>query len=302
MRNLLFIIFIVFVSSCNTKDTSADAWGNFEADERIISSESTGKIVTWNVIEGQKISIGDIIAVIDTSQLSLQKRQVEASIGAIRSKIQNVDVQLAAYLEQKAHLSDEIKRVEALLRDSAATQKQYDDLKSNYNTLEKQIEASSSRLSTVNRGILSEIKPLELKIEQLEDLILKSVVRSPSNGTVLISYVNLGEVAVFGRPLLKMADLENIYFRGYVSGNQLHSIKLGGEVMVGFDVEEGVKKVSGHVSWISEEAEFTPKAIQTKEERVNQVYGVKVLIKNDGSMKIGMPGELFLLAQDQSHD
>ena len=293
IRPLLFVAITGLVFSCSGKNEKADAYGNFEAIEVIISSEATGKILSLKLEEGDKLAAETQVGLIDTIQLFLTKKQLEASINALRTKTQNVKVQLDVLEKQKENLLREVKRVEKLLAENAATQKQFDDLSGQLTVVESQITATKSQLNTANAGLLSEIDPLLARIEQINDQIKKSVIVNPASGTVLSKFAYENEVTTFGKPLYKIADLENITLKAYVSGNQLADLKIGHEVKVIIDQNDAEKAMSGTVSWISSTAEFTPKVIQTKEERVSLVYAFKVLVKNDGTLKIGMPGEVY---------
>ncbi|MCK5277871.1 MAG: HlyD family efflux transporter periplasmic adaptor subunit [Cyclobacteriaceae bacterium] len=293
-KYLLYIITLLPVlHGCMGNGEKADAYGNFEAVEVIISSEANGKLLSFQLEEGDKLEAGQVVGYVDTMQLYLNRKQLQASIKAIKSKTQNVQVQIDVLQKQRINLLREKKRVENLLADSAATTKQYDDIVGQLDVVEKQIVATTSRLNTSNRGLLGEISPLKVKIEQIEDQIRKSVIINPDGGTVLTKFAYENEVTAFGKPLYKIADLKNITLRAYVSGNQLADLKIGQNVKVKIDQQDGMKELSGQVTWISSTAEFTPKVIQTKEERVNLVYAFKVLVKNNGELKIGMPGELF---------
>jgi len=293
IRPILFIAIAGLVLSCTGKDDKADAYGNFEAIEVIISSEATGKILSLQLEEGDKLAAGTQVGLVDTMQLFLTKKQLEASIDALRSKTQNVKVQLDVLENQKDNLLREVKRVEKLLAENAATQKQYDDLSGQLNVVESQIIATKSQLNTANSGLLSEINPLLARIDQINDQIKKSLIVNPAPGTVLSKFAYENEVTTFGKPLYKIADLENITLKAYISGNQLADLKIGNEVKVIIDQDDAEKPLNGTVSWVSSTAEFTPKVIQTKEERVSLVYAFKVLVKNDGTLKIGMPGEVY---------
>ncbi len=293
-RNLIYIIAIFPVLyGCKGNGNEADAYGNFEAVEVIISSEANGKLMAFQLEEGDLLNSNQVVGYIDTTQLFLSKKQLESSVEAIKSKTQNVQVQIDVLAKQKDNLLREKNRIENLLADSAATSKQYDDIVGQLDVVTKQIAATKSQLNTSNRGILSEVSPLEVKIEQIEDQIRKSVIRNPKSGTVLTKFAYENEITAFGKPLYKIADLDNITIRAYISGKQLVELKIGQEVKIKIDQQDGSKDLTGNVIWISSSAEFTPKVIQTKEERVNLVYAFKVLVKNDGSLKIGMPGEVY---------
>lgn len=289
----LFILPLLFYS-CKSGEDRADAYGNFESDSYYISAEVNGKITAFNVNEGDVIKKGQVIATIDSMQLYFQKNQLLARVNALRSKLQDVPVQLASLQEREQMLLKELNRVNALFADSAATQKQVDDLSGELKVVQKQLAATKSQLSTANRGILSEIEPIQWQIRQIEDQLAKTTVKASANGTILETFKEQGELAFPGQPLVKMADLSTMTLRGYVSGDQLSALKIGQEVTVSVDRESAeMKSFRGKVIWVSSEAEFTPKVIQTKEERVNMVYAVKFEVKNDGTLKIGMPGEVL---------
>ncbi|HPI19761.1 MAG TPA: HlyD family efflux transporter periplasmic adaptor subunit [Candidatus Kapabacteria bacterium] len=295
MKKFFLFIIIVIISACSNNEKQADGYGNFEAIETIISSEANGKIYDLRVMEGDAIKAGDTICVIDTVQLHLKKIQLLSSIEAVRSKTKDVQVQINVLLEQKSNILRDKDRIERLFKDSAATQKQVDDINGQLAVVERNISATKSNLSSGNAGMLAEIKPLEVQIEQINDNIKKSIILAPSSGTILTKFVENGELVNFGKAICKIADIENIYLRAYVSGSQLSKVKIGDKVKVLIDKDaQNMAEYEGEVSWISSKAEFTPKIIQTKEERVNLVYAVKVLVKNDGSIKIGMPGEMKL--------
>ncbi len=295
MKKFFLFILIIIFSACSNGEKQADGYGNFEAIETIISSEANGKIYDLRIMEGDAIKAGDTICVIDTIQLHLKKIQLLSSIEAVRSKTKDVQVQINVLLEQKSNILRDKERIERLFKDSAATKKQVDDIQGQLAVVERNISATKSNLSSGNSGMLAEIKPLEVQIEQINDNIKKSIILAPSSGTILSKFVENGELVNFGKAICKIADIENIYLRAYISGSQLSKVKIGDKVKVLIDKDsENMAEYEGEVNWISSKAEFTPKIIQTKEERVNLVYAVKVLVKNDGSIKIGMPGEMKL--------
>lgn len=291
---ILLTASILLFIQCSENENSADAFGNFEVDEINISSETSGKIIKFNVTEGDRIDSNFIIAQIDTTQLYLKKLQIEASIRAITAKTKDIAPQINVLLEQKNNLEREKKRFEKLVRDSATPSKYLDDLKSQIDILEKNIIASRSALSSGNAGILSEIEPLRIQLMQIEDNISRCSIKSGFNATVLNKYANTGEMAFAGRSICKIADLNEVYLKAYVSGAQLNEIKLGDKVKVRIDSSDGkFVYYPAVISYISSKSEFTPKIIQTKDERVNLVYSFKLKIKNDGKIKIGMPGEVI---------
>lgn len=290
---LLFILLTLIVISCSSNDNLSDAYGNFEADEVIISAESTGKISDLHIKEGDEVKSGEILAQIDTTQLYLQKLQILASMEAVASKTQNIKVQVDVLNEKKKNLLREKQRLENLLKDGAATQKQIDDINGELEVVERSITATKTGMQTTNKGLLSELKPLKAQLELIEDRLLKCMIKSPIDGTVLIKYVENGEFAAAGKPIFKVSNIDDIYLRAYVSGSQLAEVVIGRDVKVLIDKnEDEFHEYKGKITWISSKSEFTPKIIQTKEERVNMVYAIKVLVENDGKIKIGMPGEL----------
>ena len=292
-KYLLFAIVITGLSACSEQESKSDAYGNFEAIEYMISSEVPGKIIDFKVEEGQNLKKNSIVAVIDTTLLHTQKQLLKATIKATKSKLQNVKPEIAVLNEQKSHLLHEKERLAKLVEGNAATQKQVDDLNSQIKILDKRILATQSKVHDINKSILAQISPMEVQLQQVEERIEKSKVVNPIDGQVLSVFKRQGEVAGAGMPLYKIADLSTIELKAYVTGVQLPHIKLDQEVTVLIDDTENTNKsYQGIISWISNKAEFTPKTIQTKEERVNLVYAIKVRVKNDGSMKIGMPGEV----------
>jgi len=283
----------LIVLSCNQNDSQFDATGNFEADEIIISAEASGKILRLDINEGTELKEKAVIGLIDTTQLFLRKKQLEYSIRAINAKQPNATVQLAGITEQIETAQREKKRIENLLKDDAATQKQLDDMNAQLDLLKRQYAATQSTLTITKQSLQSETLPMKAQLEQLEDQIRKSQIVNPINGTVLTLYTKKNEVVNPGKALYKIADLSTIILRAYISGSQLSQIKLGQAVEVFVDSANGeYKKYSGTIAWVSDKAEFTPKTIQTKEERANLVYAVKINVKNDGYLKLGMYGEV----------
>lgn len=291
----LLLLPLLGMSSCQPETNNADAYGNFEVRELLVFAEANGKILTLNAEEGQTLEAGQLVALIDTLPLHLQKLQLLASIQTVSVKTQDARPQIQVLEEQRANLLREKKRVEALLADKAATPKQLDDINGQIEVVDKQIAATRSQTQTLNRGILGEIGPIREKIKAIDDQISRCYVYNPIAGTVLLKLAEPSEMTAAGKPLYKIADLREMELRAYISGAQLPEIKIGQEVEVRIDQgEENFRSLSGKVSWIASEAEFTPKTIQTKEERVNLVYAIKIKVPNDGSLKIGMPGEVML--------
>lgn len=310
MKRIFYLFAAInLMASCNTGKSTSDGSGTFEADEVIVSSELNGRILQLNLKEADTLSKGFIAAVIDASNLELQKEQVEASIGALKEKTTDVAPQVKLLQEQitvqQAQLASwerEKNRTENLLKADAATPKQLDDINTQIDVLKKQMDVTSQQIkvqlnntSTQNRSILSEQPSLQKRVAQLQDQLQRSNVINPLNGTVLTKYAQAGEVTAAGKALYKIADLSTLKLRAYITGDQLSQIKLNQPVKVLVDNgAKDYKTYTGTISWISDKAEFTPKTIQTKDERANLVYAIKIDVKNDGYLKIGMYGEVVL--------
>lgn len=285
----LIPIIAIFLASCSGKEDLSDAYGNFEVDDIIVSAEANGKLLLFDVEEGKVLNANKLVAVIDTVDYVLKRKQLKAQKKAISSRIQNIQSQIDVQEQQKKNLLVDQKRIEKLLKDGAATQKQLDDINGQIDLVDSQIES----IKTQNVSIVSELEVVNTQISQVQESIKKCNIENPIEGVVLEKYAEANEITIFGKPLYKIADMQFMILRIYVSGGQLPQIKLGQEVEVLIDKNDQSKtKLKGEISWISETAEFTPKIIQTKEERVNMVYAVKVNVKNDGNLKIGMPGEV----------
>ncbi len=288
-QKLLITLFALSLLGCNNTDDKSDAFGNFESDPVIVSSESSGKILQLNVEKGQRIDAGYTAALIDTIQLTLKLKQLDAQKASVSAKRQTIQSQIAVFEEQLKTIEINEKRIERMVRDQAATQKQLDDITGQIGVIEKQIANTKTQFTSVNK----ELDVLDAQKEITEDLLSRCTVKSPLTGTILETYVEQGELASPGKPLFKIANLSKLTLKVYVSGAQLPNVKIGQEVNVLIDKSETENQtLSGTVTWISSEAEFTPKIIQTKEERVKLVYAVKVEVNNDGTLKIGMPGEI----------
>jgi HlyD family secretion protein len=301
-------LFITF-AGCKNGNDDYDASGTFEADEVIVSSELSGKLLSFNVQEGMQIPKDSIIGIVDAKNITLQQEQVEASIKALNEKTSNVQPQvqllqnqLAVQQSQLNNLLHEKTRIENLIKADAATGKQLDDLnaqidvvRKQLNVTQQQINVQRSNISTQNRGILSEADPLKKRVAQLQDQVQRANIVNPVAGTVITKYAEQGEITAAGKALYKIADLSSLNLRAYITGVQLPQIKLGQTVKILID--DGAKKYkeySGTITWIADKAEFTPKTIQTKEERANLVYATKIKVANDGFLKIGMYGEVLL--------
>ena len=290
MKNILTLLIALTLFSCNKNDNEADAYGNFEATEVTISAESNGKIEFLNLDEGMQLEKDAIIGQIDTVQLYLNKQQLMASKSTIYSKSANVLSQRNVVQEQLKTAKIEQNRITTMFNENAATKRQVDEIDGKVKVLQQQIKS----VETQNAPIVNEVQSIDIQIEKINDQLKKSKIINPVKGTVLVKYAEQNEITAFGKPIYKIADLSVMTLRVYFSETQLSSIKVGQEVNVLIDEKEGSKSYKGRISWIASTAEFTPKIIQTKEERVNLVYAVKVKVPNDGGLKIGMPAEVKL--------
>ena len=309
MRTILSsLLLLSLLAACNKKGNQFDATGTFEATEVIVSSELSGKILALTVNEGDTVSANKIVGTVDAEGIALQKEQVEASIGTLNEKTADVTPQvkllqdqLAVQQSQLNSLVHEQQRIEKLVAQDAATGKQLDDINAQIDVVKKQMSVTKQQIAvqqnnvaTQNRAVLSESKPLQKRVAQLNDQLKRADIVNPINGTVLTKYAEAGELTSAGKALYKIADLSTVKLRAYVTGDQLAQIKLGQKVKVSVDAgKETYKDFTGTITWISDKAEFTPKTIQTKEERANLVYAIKIDVKNDGYLKIGMYGEVM---------
>ncbi|MFD1163962.1 MULTISPECIES: HlyD family secretion protein [Hwangdonia] len=294
MKNYNYILGISILAttvfSCGNGNDKADGYGNFEATEITISSENNGKLMQFDVNEGDVLKKDQFIGYIDTIPLALKREQLMVSKAVISSKSKGVLSQISV-LDAKLKTANTNKtRVENLIKDHAGTQKQLDDIEGEIDVIKNQIRS----VEIQNAPVVNELKSIDVQLKQIDDQIKKSKIINPINGTILTKYAEPNEITVFGKPLYKIADLNSMQLRVYVSETQLANIKIGQEVSVKIDDADTMKSYKGMISWVASEAEFTPKIIQTKEERVALVYAVKIDVKNDGSLKIGMPAELWI--------
>ncbi len=284
----------MLAASCGT-EAEFDAQGTFEATEVVVSSEATGRILNFEVEEGMAVEANQMVGAIDSVQLHLQRKQLVAQQSALLGSRPDVKKQVAALREQIAKQNEELRRVENMLKDGAATKKQRDDIEAQIKILERQLDATLSTLDKNTSTINNNSAALEAQIAALDDRISKCRIISPIGGTVLVKYAEAGELATVGKPLMKIADLDNIYLRAYFTSDQLAKVNLGDDVNVVADFGgEERYDYTGRVAWISSESEFTPKTIQTKDSRANLVYAVKIAVENDGRLKIGLAGEVVL--------
>lgn len=286
-------VIVLLFASCSGNDNDYDANGSFEATEIIVSSQGNGQILSLNVVEGQIVQAGEVVGQLDTTQLYLQKMSLISNAQGVRAQRPNIGTQTAAIEKQIQTLQRECTRTQNLVAANAANKKQLDDINAQIEVLQKQLSAQTSTLQKSSDNISAQSSALQIQVAQLEDLLEKCTIKSPISGVVLNKYAERGELAGTGSPLFKVADIENMYLRAYVTNDQLSGIKLNGKVTVRVDAGDGeMRSYSGTVSWISDKSEFTPKTIQTKNERANLVYATKIAVKNDGFLKIGMYGEV----------
>jgi len=309
MKNKIWILALFILSACASKKLAYDASGTFEGDEIIVSSEVSGQILALNFEEGEELPAGKIALVIDSTQTWLKKKQVEAQIKAAGYRIPDIKSQTGQYASQIAvldtridYLMKERQRINNMLKDDAATPKQLDDITQQLEEARRQRTvyssqkmAQSSALHTQSASIRADIKPLFVQIEQLSDQLNKTTIVNPEKGIVLTRYVNKYEIAQPGKPLYKIANMDTIILRAYFTGDHLYGLKTGKEVSVMVEGNSDKKKTYiGTIEWISSEAEFTPKTIQTADERANLVYAVKIRVPNDGHLKLGMYADVKL--------
>ena len=289
MINIIGIAFLILLAACNNGETDSDAYGNFEATDKLISSEVSGRVIQLKVDEGQKLNDGDVIALVDTTQLIIKRKQLNASRIASQSKIEQIKASIDVLNAQKGVLMKDVTRVYNMYRDKAATSKQVDDLQGQVQVMDKQLIGYQTQIASVK----AELEVIDAQIAEVADKLNRCTITMLSSGTILQKFVEQGEMAVMGKPVVKVADLNEMYLRAFVTGSQLPNIKIGQKVEVRFDkTEDSIQSMEGTISWISSSAEFTPKIVQTKEERVDLVYAIKIAVQNDGRIKIGMPGEV----------
>ena len=294
MKRSTMYLLLLILAGCSRSE-SFDATGTFEATEITVSAEASGRILAFDVNEGDRIAQGQTVGTIDTVQLYLQKMQLERQIASVRSNRPDISKQVTALREQIAQQETERTRVKRLLDDGAATTKQLDDIDASLKILNGQLEATLSTLRNNTASIDENSSSIELQIAQVEDRLAKCRIVSPVTGTVLAKYAETGELASTGRPLMKVADLDHIYLRAYFTSEQLAALQLGQEVTVTADFGADEQyEYPGHIIWIASESEFTPKNIQTRNTRANLVYAVKIAVENDGRLKIGLYGEVNL--------
>lgn len=289
LKTILSVSLLILLFSC-ANDEKADGYGNFEATEITVSSEANGKLEYLILEEGQALEKGEVVGMVDTLQLYLNKQQLLATKATAASRSGGVWSQVEVLNQQLSNAKIEQQRLQNMFDEKAATQQQLDQANNQVNVLKKQMKNAE----TQNTPIVNEGKAILAKIAQIDDQILKSKITNPIQGSVITKYAEPGEIVGFGKPLYKIANLNEMNLRVFVAQPQLANIDIGQEVLVKIDAGDTTKNYIGTISWISTSAEFTPKIIQTKEERVNLVYAIKIVVKNDGGLKIGMPAEMWL--------
>ncbi len=296
MRPLLLFTALVFFTACN-RDTEPDAYGTFEAEEVVVSAETTGRLATFTPVEGAQLAHGALVAVVDTTQLSLEREQVVAQRQATGARGNEVAQQIRVLEIQRAVARRNYDRTRRLFAEKAATAQQLDQAERDYRVLGAQIDALRAQRQSVAR----EVSSGEARVAQISERVGKSRIVNPVHGTVLATFVHAGELVQPGQALYRIADLDTLTLRAYVAENQLQSLRLGGQVEVRIDSRDGqTTALPGTITWISSKAEFTPTPIQTRDERADLVYAVKVRVPNtQGLLKIGMPGDLTLATKKQ---
>lgn len=292
-RSFAYPLLVLLAASCVEGNKAYDASGVFESTEVTVSAEGNGKILSLDIQEGDRLEAGQIVGCIDTVQLHLSEVQLEASRRAVGSGWLDISRQIAALESQIGKQWQELDRFTKLEKAGASNRKQVEDIQAQIETLERQLAAQEESLNSSNRNVSGQADALEAQIEQIRDRIRKCVITSPVAGTVLAKYSEAGEFAALGRALFKVADIDNIRLRAYITADQLTTLKLGQQVRVFADQgSSGRKEYAGTLIWISDKAEFTPKTIQTRDERANLVYAVKIAVENDGLIKLGMYGDI----------
>lgn len=292
---ILLTVSATILTACSSNKKDYDATGTFEATEVTVSAEQTGRIMNFDITEGQKINQGEQVGLIDTVQLQLKALQMGATRETYENQKPDIQKQIAATRQQLATAEREQRRAANLVKDGAANQKQLDDANSAVLVLKRQLEAQISSLSNSTKSLSSQSSAADIQRAQIIDQLQKCHITTPINGTILDKYVEAGDFAAIGKPLFKIADMDNVYLRAYVTSEQLEKVKTGQTVKVFSDYGNHKRKeYSGTITWISDHSEFTPKTIQTDDERADLVYAVKILVKNDGYIKLGMYGEVKL--------
>jgi len=291
---VLSLIGLCVLASCSGK-AGYDAQGTFEATETTVSAEGTGRILTLVIEQGDSVAAGQTVGLIDTVQLSLQRAELLSQRCALENSRPNLEAQVASIQEQIAGTTTERNRIARLLSEGAATQQQLDNLNTRLASLQGQLAAQQSSVTNSISTIDEQVNALTARLQAVEDQISKCVITSPASGIVLNKIAEAGEVATFGKPLFKVADMDNMYLRAYFTSDQLADLRLGQSVRVVADYGgDNEKEYEGTVSFISPQSEFTPKTIQTRNSRANLVYAVKIAVPNDGMLKIGLTANVYV--------
>lgn len=293
MNKLFFALIILSLASCNRNSMKYDASGTFEATEVTVSAEATGRIMSLTATEGERLEAGVQVGLIDTTQLYYSLVQAQRNVKATDSRAADIAKQIAATQVQIATQQRDRVRIENLVKAKAANTKQLDDIDSAIEVLQKQLAAQQSTLERSNTGVSESVMAAITQVAQIQDQLSKCRIKSPINGTVLMKYAEAGDFATTGKPIFKIADMVDVYLRAYVTSDQLSSIKLGQKAKVFADYGEKTQEYEGMVTWISDNSEFTPKTILTKDERANLVYAVKIAVVSDGGIKLGMYGQVI---------
>lgn len=291
-RTFIYLIIIASLATSCGNSKEFDATGNFESTEIIVSSEVIGKLITLNVNEGDLVKQDSVIGYVDSTQLFFQKERIIKSIDAVGAKMSDIPLQTASIKQQIKNLEIERHRAENLVNKNVGNQKQLDEINYQIEVLNKQLAAGVNTMSKANISISKERESLISQIEVLNDQLSKTKIKSPISGTIITKYIQAGELLTIGKPIFKIADINEMILRVYLSADVMTKVKIGQNVKVFVDFGDESKEYVGVISWISPKAEFTPKTIQTKDERENLVYAAKVIVKNDGFIKIGMFGEI----------
>lgn len=295
IRVIILIAAIAVLTACSNNKMKHDATGTFESTEVIVSAEAMGKLLAFNVEEGMYLSKDIVVGVVDSLQLYLKKEQLIKNRSAVLSQKQDIEKQIEATKQEIANQERERDRQIRLIKANAGNQKHLDDIVGRVDVLNGQLQAQQSSLSIANNSINEQAEVIDVQIAQVADQLNKCKITSPIDGTVLVKYAEMGELANVGKPLFKIADVNKMILRAYITANQLSQVKLGQRVKVYIDADDSsYKEYQGVVEWISDKAEFTPKTIQTKDERANLVYAIKINVINDGMIKIGMYGEVSI--------
>ena len=286
---LMLLATTFMLSSCNDDGNTSDAFGNFDVDETVISAESPGELLTFSVQEGQTLKPGQVVGSIDSTDLLLSRAEIMANRQSVTAKLTSINAEIRVLNTQLEVIEKEHKRVLKLLESDAATEKQKDDIEGNIAVIKSKIAAANAQKPAVQ----AQLDVIEANVAKINNQLSKCIIVNPVEGRVLTKLAEPHELVAPGKPLYKIADTNNVYLKAYVTGTQVSGLKVGQAVSVLLDKPEGgLRTLKGTIQWVSDQAEFTPKMIQTREERVSLVYAIKVAVANDGTIKIGMPGEV----------